>query len=346
MQADLDKAYALQADVQKITTVLAEMIARPATQRDPTAIHDTWQQVQHWRPRLSASFRRLRKSVRDADKSALRRDANSELKVLNRRLLFWEEMERLVHYHAAPPSTELALHRAPLPQDEVLSFLYGAMHKLANPNAQDNSAMGRSYFADIPMEIQRFELLISAAYRLLLVKGQADSARFLDVGCGGATKVLAASRVFARCDGLEYDPGYVTAGQNTLRLTAPNTGEVMLGDALEYEGYDQYDVIYYYRPVRNDALLFKMSQRIVEQAKPGTIILAPYNLYLAAPAEFPAACITGPIYVTGVDQDAADAWHKDAQHTSTDLIRRARHVNFDPGFWAPLLEAASFNGDT
>lgn len=344
MGTDMDKAVALQANLAGMTTALADLITVPATARDGLAIQKRWDEISRQRAPLNALYRKLRKEVRSAGREESNRPLSATVKNLNRTLRLWDEIDQMIAHHITPPEMILELDYVPQPQDATLSFLYLALHTLANPNAQHEDAVAHDCFADIPMEIQRFELIVMAAYRLLLVKGRADSARFLDVGCGGATKVMAASRIFSKCDGLEYDPGYAEAGQRSLSLTAPETGRVLQGDALQFENYADYDVIYFYRPISDDDLLSEMQQRIVDQARPGTVILAPYTRFLDPRKEFPCAQIKGPIFVTGVSQEEADAWHEDAKRTGCGLIRRARHLRYDPGFWTPLLEAASFNG--
>ncbi|MEP4196384.1 MAG: hypothetical protein ABJL99_12195 [Aliishimia sp.] len=341
---DLAKARALQADLLQLTTKLGKLIAAPASQRDTDAATVLWNDIKRLHAPLNSIYRRLRKSTRDSDKSDAQREAQSEVRNLNRCLRIWDQMDDMIWRHITPEASELQMHRTHTKADETLSFLHAALHLLANPNSQDQDAVDHNCFADIPMGIQLFDLLLSAAYRLLLVQGRADKARFLDVGCGGGTKVLAASRVFPKCDGLEYDQGYAEAGKRTLQLTAPETGQVIHGDALTFDAYADYDVIYFYRPISDDDLLSQMQNRIIEQARLGTIILAPYTKFLEPRKDFPCARITGPVFVTGMSQEDADLWHQNAEHTDTDLIRRKRHMRFDPEFWTPIVEAASYNG--
>lgn len=341
---DLAKSHALQAELLSLTEKFAALIRVPADARDAQAVRALRSDINRCQAPLSSVYRRLRKSTRDLPKSDIQRDTLEEVRNLNRCLRLWSRMDDLMERHIDPVPTELEMYYVATPTDAILTHLHNALHILANPNPQDPDAVDHNCFADIPMDIQRFELLLCAAYRLLLVNGRADTARFLDVGCGGGTKVLAASRVFHKCDGLEYDQGYAKAGQRTLELTAPETGRVMHGDALTFESYADYDVIYFYRPIADDDLLSQMQDRIIAQARPGTILLAPYTKFLDPRTDFPCAKITGPVFVTGMTQDEADLWHENAQRTDTGLITRTRHIRFDPGFWSPVLEAASFNG--
>ncbi len=344
LEADLTKSRDLQDDLSVLIAPVAEKLSVPYTSRDRHGLLREWQQVGRLRAPLNSVYRRLRKQGRDIDRTDGQRDIQNEIKSLNRCLRMWDKMDSLVRRHIDAEPHPLEMYFVPTPRDSTLAFLYTALHTLANPNPQHASSENRNYFADIPMEIQLFDLLLSAAYRLLLVKGRADTARFMDVGCGGATKVLAASRIFPKCDGLEFDPGYAKAGANTLWLTAPETGRVIRGDALKFENYADYDIIYFYRPIADDDLLREMELRIVEQSRKETIILAPYTKFLDPRADFPCAKIAGPVFVTGVTQDEADEWHENARHTDTEIIQRTRHMRFGPGFWSPILEAASFNG--
>ena len=197
MSTDLGKALALQASLARMTGELASLISVPALERDRDAIEVAWLEISRQRAPLNALYRKLRKTARDMGRDSGARAMSDMVKTLNRCLRHWDEMDALVAHHMDPPEAILELDYVAQPQDPLLTHLYMALHTLANPNQQHDTSSANNYFADIPMEIQRFELLLNAAYRLLLVQGRADAARFLDVGCGGATKGIAAARVFS-----------------------------------------------------------------------------------------------------------------------------------------------------
>lgn len=344
MSGDVDRVHSLQTRLASCAIRLAELIAAPALDRDIPAIEAEWDQIERLNAPLSTVYRKLRKSLHDQGKNIQNRALQDEVKSLNRTLRLWDEIGQIVARHMSPPEAELALEATPHPQDALITHIHAALHILANPNEQDEFARNQDCFADIAMDIQSFEHMMSAAYRLLLVQGRAETARFLDIGCGGGTKVFAAARHFPHCDGLEYDPGYARAGQRTLDLILPRRGRVIQGDAAQFDRYGDYDVIYFYRPINNHDLLLEMQTRMVAQARPGTIILAPYNRELEPKKPYPCAQIKGPIFVTGVTQEEADRWHANARRTDTAPIRRPRDLRYDPGLWAPVMNAASLNG--
>lgn len=349
MRSDLDTAHAVQAELAETTAKLAQHLDTPHTARNADAIRHAWHRINRHRSRLNALYRSLRRIERQPRTSLSRKDYDAQrahletTKALQRRLKLWGQIEDLVMQHIDPVATPIELFPAENASDPMLSMLHTALHRLANPNGQSDAADDYGCFADIPLSIQRFESLMLAAYRLLVAQGRADTGRFLDVGCGGGTKVFAASRFFPHCDGLDYDPAYVAAGQRTLDLLDAAGCRIFEANGITFDNYGTYDVIYFYRPLRDDRMLAKLEQQILNTARPGTVILAPYDLYLATRPGFEAARITGPVFVAGVSQADADALRAEAERTSPNLLRRTRHQNYDPGFWTPILEATRFN---
>lgn len=349
MQNDIDTMRRLQADVLALTTDLAAKIAVPATARDGAAIRTDWEQIVPYRPRLNSVYRHLRK-FKPGARAALGRiehDAQQatlrDIKALKRRLSIWDRMADMVARHAEPPEEPINLFPPFSRRDPLMGQLARALHQLANIHNQTKTAHDHGCFADIPLPMHNFEELTRAAYRLLLVQGRTEGARFLDVGCGGGTKVFAATRFFQHSDGLEYDPVYAEAGRQTMRIIAPDC-QIMQGDALQFDNYGTYDVIYFYRPLHIEEKLAEMERRILSQCRPGTVILAPYTDALGPREGFPAARITECVFVAGVSQAEADSLHANAIFTDTELVTRASDLPFDTGFWTPLLDAASVNG--
>lgn len=322
-------------------------LAMPPGKRDSSDVRRLWDRLDSKRPAINTAYRQLRKAHQSSGsrrKSAEERAIWREVKLLRSRLSVWDEMKLLVERHNEAPASPLRLIRDENESDPMLVLMYHALHRLANPNNQSHESEERGHFADIPLRIQLFEQLILVSYRLLVARGRSLNARFLDVGCGGGSKVLAATRYFARCDGLEFDPAYAAAAERLFDILEARSCSVVEGDALAYDGYDQFDVIYFYRPIRDNDVLARMEARIIEQARPGTIIIAPYDLFMTPHPDWPCAAIAGPIFVTGVSQAEANAWREDATRTSPGLIKRPKDFAFDPGFWRPILNAAQYSG--
>ncbi|MEM9583083.1 MAG: class I SAM-dependent methyltransferase [Pseudomonadota bacterium] len=343
------EAMALQRELHETALHLAAEMQKMPSERDATEVRRLWSMIDSNRARLNSLNRRLRKIDR-LPRTELSRQAFAEQqrrvregKVLTQRLRIWEDMAALVARHADPAKTELHLHTPPNDRDAMLKLLGDAVHALANPNTQLQSSVDHGCFADIALPIKSFEDLMRAAYRILLVLGRTQGARFLDVGCGGGSKVIAASLYFAQCDGLEYDEDYVVAGQKTLQMTGTLDSRIFHADGLTFDGYAQYDVVYFYRPLYKDELLQELENRVIETARPGTLIVAPYHANLAPREGFAAASVVEPIFITGYTQDEANALLREAEKSGTEVVTRPKDMHFDPGFWSPILEAASFN---
>ena len=255
----------------------------------------------------------------------------------------WDQIERLVQRHIAPVRTPLIHQPDPNPYDPLLLLVDRAFHRLANATEQSGSATDLNCFADIVMPIQRYEILLTAANRVCTVLNRTTPQRFVDVGCGGGTRVFVASRYFPYADGFDYDMGYVEAGQDTMKAIGASQSEIFYANALTYEGYDTYDIIYFYRPLRDEVLLAQMQQHIIRTARPGTILIAPYDSVFSTHPEMTCAQIDGPIFMTGVTQDQADLIREDAEMVSAEIILRSRDFSFDTGHWAAILDAASWN---
>ena len=345
-----DRALSLQRDVLKLTRKLADEISRSPLSRDNDAIDDLTHKIEVYRPRLSAAYRALRRLDRAPKDKISRRayDAQRKIardtKLLGQRLKKWDWIENLIQRHKDPQANPLDLSQPETEYDAVLNKLHMAFYRLANPYSQSKDSRDHGCFADIPLNIKPFEQLMRVAYRLLLIQGKAHSSKFLDVGCGGGTKVLVASEYFTECHGLDFEADYVAAGQQMLQLTDSDTCRIFQADGLTFDQYDNYDVIYFYRPLRDDALLAQMEDQIFSNAKPGTVILAPYTGSLERRPEIDYPSVKDCVFVAGMTQAEIDVLHKEAELTDTDKILGPKGMRFDPGFWEPLLEVATFNG--
>lgn len=213
---------------------------------------------------------------------------------------------------------------------------------------QDPAAAEHGCFSDIRLKPSQFLAHMQAAWRLLAAEGRAGGARFLDVGCGAGGKVLIASGLFAEADGLEYDPGYVAvAGRLLGTPRAPRT-RVFAGDALAYEGYGAYDVIYFYAPMREPAKLRALEERIAALARPGAVLVSPYDEFPQRARDLGAEPVGGALSLAGTGPGAAAARLAAAERVGTRIPDPGllRELPQD-GLWAPLLHglrAAGFGG--
>jgi len=341
------RALKLEHELAKLTETLAISMREPVSRRDLKQLADDWLAISRMRPQLHTLGRRFNKIEKPArgqvsqQDYAVQRKIYEQARKFKKRLGKWDEIEHIVKRHLAPVTHPLLPPMQPVEPDDLLNRVYEAFHRLANPSSQASSAQGYGCFADIAFPIKHFENLMSAAYRISLAQNPNRSLRFIDVGCGGGTKIFAATRFFQQVDGLDYDEGYTNAATETLRSLGISNSKIFHADALKFDSYSNYDVIYFYRPMQSDTLLEEMEQRVVKTARPGTILVMPYNGPMHAREGIECAHITGSIFVTGISQPEADQLRLDAEATSTEVLVRSARQAYETGYWAPVLDAAS-----
>ncbi|EAQ03169.1 hypothetical protein OB2597_13533 [Pseudooceanicola batsensis HTCC2597] len=355
MEKGFADAQALEADLARLCVDLAELIAQPAAARDAAEIRQGWQEIENLRWRANSLSRTLASIDRKAGRKERLGNALIDggtkryVQQFSNRIKMWDAVHKMVARHANPERRPL-LREIPDSQDVgLLEVIYRALHRLAGSGGQSEEAEAHGCFSDIPMPVYRYETLMLAAYRILLAQGRTGTARFIDVGCGGGSKVFLASRYFAECHGLDYDRDYIAAAERTLRTVRAESCFAFQADALVFDGYGDYDVIYFYRPMIDDRMLARLEDRVLSTARPGTVILAPYDVMLNPRSDFDCARIERCIFIAGITQDEADAIRYEAEHTDDRFVTRSGDFARDPGFWSALLDASRFDigvGDT
>ena len=104
-----------------------------------------------------------------------------------------------------------------------------------------------------------------------------NKGRFLDIGSGIGEKVFLAYALgrFVQCDGLEYDPRTSAIASFLLQQIAaydPYPIRLLQGDALTFEHYGSYSVIYMFRPMHDPIAMASLFRRIAKQMQPGAIV--------------------------------------------------------------------------
>jgi SAM-dependent methyltransferase len=112
----------------------------------------------------------------------------------------------------------------------------------------------------------------------LFACGADRAGAFLDVGCGTGEKPFLAYALggFDQADGLEYDAKTVAVAEYLLHGAAtrqPYPIRVFCQDALVFDRYGDYDVVYMWRPLRSAALMRRLIARIAAQMKVGAIVM-------------------------------------------------------------------------
>ena len=124
-------------------------------------------------------------------------------------------------------------------------------------------------FAFVPFPCGAFaDLLIEAFF----VLGQDRSKKFLDVGCGIGTKVVLACSFFDAY-GIDYDQKYVDKAHQI------GINRVGFCDALKFDKYENYDLIYYYRPIFNPEIYFNFESLVHKSMKKGSLVAPMFTNY-------------------------------------------------------------------
>lgn len=212
------------------------------------------------------------------------------------------------------------------------------LHAMFGAGAQADVARDYGCYNDIPMEHSMFLAQAHAAYRVLLALGRTERSRFLDVGCGGGMKVLTATRFYDGADGLEFDPNHAAAARALVSHAPAMDMQIHEADALSFQDYGRYDVIYAFRPFKDDSMALRMEQRIIDSVAPGTVLLLPR----AAGPPSGCVCIEGSLYVAGLSESDGRELKAQAERMGTTIPAHPAPVVSAP--WRPIVQAARNNG--
>ena len=89
---------------------------------------------------------------------------------------------------------------------------------------------------------------------------------FLDVGCGIGDKVLMATEMGYEAHGIEKD-------EQLFKIADRYVYNIKNIDAFEFEDYNKFDVIYMYRPYKDENKLKQLSNLIKSKMKPEAIFI-------------------------------------------------------------------------
>lgn len=96
---------------------------------------------------------------------------------------------------------------------------------------------------------------------------EADGGTFLEIGCGIGTRMLMADVIFGLdVQGIERVPEYVEQARQ-LGL------QVKEADAAGWDGYGNYDILWFNRPFRDRALEYQLERQVWEDMKPGAVVM-------------------------------------------------------------------------
>ena len=120
----------------------------------------------------------------------------------------------------------------------------------------------------------------------------------------------------------------------------------MEADARRFFDYSSYDVIYFYQPLKDLDGLREMEDQILEQARPGTILIAPYAAFSAAEGDLRCSRIAPSIYVAGLAPSQTEKLCARAEMIGTDAPEHSNSFDAALGYWRPVVDASRRNGYT
>ena len=359
----MSRLHSIQSELQTREADLAESIARLADLLRPVPSNRDQAALRAQYRALTLTRRSLVEFVKDAQRGVAQDRAaevghkrlwhtvQKSLSSTQKRLRVWGRFDAIVMAQIeATPSDLLQDHARQRTgvevMDHVVNRCLDALHRTANPIAhtQSDAAEDRGLHRDIPLSMMQFSKMLGAAHRLCLAQRKTTPMRFLDVGSGGGTKVLAASTCFDHCDGLEYEAATVETGAAFLGFVAPPGCRLIHGDALQFSDYAAYDVIYFYRPLVSEPDMIALETRILEQARPGTVLLAAGRSMVSEIAARDAFEVVPSVYVTGLSPAESVRLQDNAARIGPMVPGHDRRAPPNLGYWDPLREVSAQNG--
>lgn len=153
---------------------------------------------------------------------------------------------------------------------------FDRLHVYFSPTPPDLYAAVTGRHGDLPYPFTGFLRMMQLVRRVALAMGRTSPVSFLDMGCGVGLKLVQAAEYFEVVHGVEYDAARAEVADTLIQRSRRAQDRAMVGDALTFDDYGSYDVIYAYKPLSDAELLQQMERRIMAQARPGTIVILPY----------------------------------------------------------------------
>ena len=305
-----DMALRIAADLRLTIGARQALVARHARFTDILA-------------RLRAVLLRFERSARGNGAPTNTRD-QQYFRRLRRRVLMLERIaEALALTVLAEPSLLypdwLPRKHAAMVQIDLLDTAMIWLHRLVIPPQQSEAAVALGCYPDIPLGSVSFMSHAHVAYRAALAQKRTRPLRFLDVGCGGGIKVLLAAGLFDEAVGFDYDAAYVDAAQASFARMGAQRCQAFRGNGLEFEDYAGFDVIYLFKPMSDPGALARLEARIVDDARPGTIVIAPYQEFFLRHEGHNCHRLQGAVYITAQSEAAVRELHAEACRMGPDV---------------------------
>jgi protein-L-isoaspartate O-methyltransferase len=348
----MDEAQAIERRAATLARMIASELMRPTSERPrltgllvdlDEARADVSAIVIHLRRALGTSTTDTARAARGGDAMA------AYARLMRTRLRLWDQVVEAAQDCIAGRDWPLIAEARPrldveAAQELILQRIFTRAHSAANPVPQTQDAYDLGCFPDIPLKVGRYMMLIHIAYRLCLALKRDWPLRFIDVGCGGGLKVALASQAFPVAEGLDYDPAYVAAAERNFALMRLPRCTARQGDGMVWDGYSGFDVIYFYRPMSDVDGLKVMERKIVEDARPGAIMVAPYDGFAARAELLGCTHLIDCIFIKDLPEDEAPALLAEAARMGPHITDPDRAPPVEAGWLRPLWIACQMNG--
>lgn len=330
-----------ERQVADVANRVAEVLRRPTHARDIRAMAGLRQELQAMKWRLVQGTQALRaagpqdiaaqQSIATAN-SWLSRFAAIEFCVTEQ---FQGKSWSL--YEGLPPAEELSSR-----QLEIMDRFVESLNGLVGEDRQSEETKAAGLHGNIRYSTSGFLRHVHAAYRVLLAQAEEGPSTFLDVGCGAGQKMLLARSFFDQTDGVELDENYAAAALEFHRRLATRS-RVFKEDALEFNGYGEYRVVYLFKPLVKHEALVRIEERIVSGVRPGTILIAPYSGFAERAQSYGVTPVEGAVFLAGMDPIEAEALRNEAMKVGT-FVAHGRPAIMVDAVWQQLVMASWMRG--
>jgi 2-polyprenyl-3-methyl-5-hydroxy-6-metoxy-1,4-benzoquinol methylase len=155
----------------------------------------------------------------------------------------------------------------------LIDMIKGLCNEMQDPHGK---ARNLDYYPFIPFSQPSLLVeLFSQARKYLWAKG-IHKPKFLDVGCGPGTIVVLADTIGFNAYGIDYMGKYVKIAKAAMReayFYETNRENIIKADALNFKRYDQFHVIYYYRPIADSKIMHELYKKIMKDMKIGSLFI-------------------------------------------------------------------------
>lgn len=152
---------------------------------------------------------------------------------------------------------------------KLMSYYYNSMREIFYDRRGDRNR--EEEFVAIPFH----SVIINILFKI--IKTFPDHKSFLDIGCGKGNILHIARALNLRCEGIEFRTDY----KDFLKVFP----KIHYKKAQNFNFYNEFDIIYLYRPIKEDKPLSELLSIIIKNMKKGAILISPCCNFFASTEE-------------------------------------------------------------